>query len=431
VVLALAGFGVAAVAVAPLVPGADDLPRRVISESIAPLPLDAQLEALAAHSFELSHSAITRPGDNAQALLQRLGVSDAQALAFLRRDPVARRLFEGRPGKMVDARVRDDGTLVELIARYPAEGELRATHFTRLVAQRDDEGWRASVDVAALESQVRIGSGTVRTTLNAAVTAAGIPDPVAAQLAEIFTAEIDLRSALQRGDTFSVVYETLNADDEPVVWNRGTGRVLAAEIVTRERTHQALWFVDSNGRGGYFNPDGQSLRRSFLASPMPYAHSRVTSGFGVRMHPILQRMRKHQGIDFAAPVGTPVRVVGDGVVEFSGTQRGFGNVVIVRHSRNRSTLYAHLQRIDVQRGQRVAAGQLIGTVGDTGWATGTHLHFEFHVNGVPKNPLLITGEAEAVSVPVADRARFDRHASTIVGKLETARSLTTAALPRE
>jgi len=431
VVLALAGFGVAAVAVAPLVPSADELPRRVISESIAPLPLDAQLEALATHSFELSRSAITRPGDNVQALFQRLGVSDAQALTFLRRDPVARRLFEGRPGKMVDARARVDGTLVELIARYPAEGELRATHFTRLVVQHDDEGWRASVDVTALESQVRIGSGTVRTTLNAAVTAAGIPDPVATQLTEIFTTEIDLRSALQRGDTFSVVYETLTADDEPVVWNRGTGRVLAAEIVTRERTHQALWFVGSNGRGGYFNPDGQSLRRSFLASPMPYAHSRVTSGFGMRMHPILQRMRKHQGIDFAAPVGTPVRVVGDGVVEFSGTQRGFGNVVIVRHSRNRSTLYAHLQRIDVKRGQRVAQGQLIGAVGETGWATGTHLHFEIHVNGVPKNPLLITGEAEAVSVPVADRARFDRHASTIVGKLETARSLATAALPRE
>lgn len=430
VVAALAGFGVAAVAVAPLVPGTDDLPRRIVAEAIAPLPLEPQLEALAAHAFVLAHSAITRPGESAATLLQRLGVSDAQAQAFLRRDPVARQIFEGRPGKMIDARVLDDGSLVELIARYPAEGELRQTHFTRLVVGRDTAGWRASVDLAALESRVLLGSGTLRSTLSAAGETAGIPSPVTAQIAEIFAAELEGPRALRRGDGFSVVYEVLTADGEPVVWNRGTGRVLAAELVTRDRTLQAFWFRGPDGRGGYFGPDGQSLRRSFLASPVPAEFSRVTSGFGMRMHPILRRLRKHEGVDFAAPIGTPVAVVGDGVVDFVGTQRGFGKVVIVRHSRNRQTMYAHLSRIDVRRGQRVAQGQLVGAVGSTGWSTGSHLHFEFHVNGTPKDPEVVARDADAVKVPVAERGAFEQHARLFAEKLATARMLSTAALPR-
>jgi hypothetical protein len=435
VVAALAGFGVAAVAVAPLVPGADELPRRIVAEAVAPLPLEPQLEALAAHAFELARSAITRPGESAATLLQRLGVADAQAAAFLRGDPVARQLFAGRPGKMVDARVLDDGSLVGLVARYPAEGELRQTHFTRLVVERDAAaGWRASVDLAELESRVLLGSGTLRTTLSAAGDAAGIPGPVTAQIAEIFAGEIEGPRALRRGDSFSVVYEVLSADGEPVVWNRGTGRVLVAELVTGGRTLQALWFRGKDGRGGYFGPDGQSLRRSFLASPVPAEFSRVTSGFGMRMHPILRRLRMHEGIDFAAPIGTPVWVVGDGVVEFAGVQGGFGKVVIVRHSRNRHTLYAHLSRIDVRRGQRVKQGQLIGAVGSTGWSTGSHLHFEFHVNGTPKNPEVVARDADAVKVPVAERRSFELHAQQLAGKLATARSMNTAAValpPRE
>lgn len=434
VIAALAGFGVAAVAVAPLVPGSDDLPRRVIAETVAALPLEPQLEALAAHAFVLSRSAITRPGESAATLLPRLGVSDAQAAAFLRRDPVARQIFEGRPGKMIDARVLDDGGLVELIARFPAEGELRQTHFTRLVVGREAAGWRASVDLAELESRVLLGSATLRSTLGAAGEAAAIPSPVTAQIAEIFAAEIEGPRALRRGDSFSVVYEVLTADDEPVVWSRGTGRVLAAEIVTRDRTLQALWFRGRDGRGGYFGPDGQSLRRSFLASPVPAEFSRVTSGFGMRMHPILRRLRKHEGVDFAAPTGTPVSVVGDGVVEFAGTQSGFGQVVIVRHSRNRQTLYAHLSRIHVARGQRVAQGQLIGAVGSTGWSTGSHLHFEFHVNGAPKDPEVVARDADAVKVAATDRRSFDLHAQVVGRKLETARSMNTAVAalrPRE
>jgi murein DD-endopeptidase MepM/ murein hydrolase activator NlpD len=368
-------------------------------------------------------------GDTVDGLLQRLGVSDSQAAAFLRRDAVARRIVEGRPGKLVSAVARDDGSLVELVARYPAEGERAATHFSRLTVQRQGDAWQASLETVPLEAQVRVGSGTIRSSLFAATDEAGIPDPVAIQIAEVFSADIDFHRELRRGDTFSVVYETLTADGEPIVWNQGTGRVLAAEFVNAGRAHQALWYRGRDGRGGYYGFDGQSKRRTFLASPLEF--SRVTSGFAMRMHPILQRMRAHKGVDYGAPTGTPVRVVGDGVVDFAGWQNGYGNVVIVRHSNNRTTLYAHLSRIDVKRGERVAQGRYIGAVGATGWATGPHLHFEFHVNGQHEDPLRIARSSEPVVLPAAERAAFEQQARVAATKLDAARATVTAALTRD
>lgn len=429
VAVGLVGFAATAFGIAPLAPDAAELPRRVISEAIEVLPLEAQLEALADHSLALSRSQITRVGDTADSLLQRLGVADVDAVAFLRSNATARRVLEGRPGKLVSATARADGTLLELVARYPAERDLVRTHFTRLTVHRDGDGWRARAEIAPLEAQVRVGSGTIRSSLFAATDESGIADTIAIQIAEIFSTDIDFHRELRRGDTFSVVYETLTADGEPIVWNQGTGRVLAAEFVNGGRVHQALWYQGRDGRGGYYAFDGQSKRRTFLASPLEF--SRVTSGFAMRMHPILQRLRAHKGVDYAAPTGTPVRVVGDGVVEFAGRQNGYGNVVIVRHSNNRTTLYAHLSRIDVKRGERVAQGQHVGAVGATGWATGPHLHFEFHVNGVHQDPMRIAKSSEAVTLAAGERAGFEQQAQVARVKLDVARSVTTAALDRD
>jgi murein DD-endopeptidase MepM/ murein hydrolase activator NlpD len=427
---AMIGFAATAFGVAPATVIDLDLPPRVISEAVEPLPLTPQLEALAGHSLELTRSEVTRATDTADTLLRRLGVSDPAAAVFLRSDAAARRIVQGRPGKLVSARARADGSLVELVARYPADAaDSAATHFTRLTVSRDAAGWRSTVETAPLVGQVRLASGTIRSTLFAATDEAGVPDGVAAQLADIFATEVDFHRELRRGDTFSIVYETLTADGEPVVWNRGTGRVLAAEFVNGKRVHQAMWYQDGGGRGGYFGFDGRSKRRSFLASPLEF--SRLTSGFEMRMHPILQRMRAHRGVDYAAPSGTPVRVVGDGVVEFAGWQNGYGNVVIVRHANNRSTLYAHLSRIDVRKGQVLAQGQHLGAVGATGWATGPHLHFEFHVDGEYRDPLTLAQAAEAVALSPAERPRFDALASAVQGQLEVARSLDTAARGRD
>lgn len=421
-VTGLAGFGIAAFGIAPLAPDAADLPQRVVVERVATPDLDAQFEALAEHELQLSRSDLTRLGDTADTLLRRLGVNDPEAASFMRGNSIARRVLEGRAGKMIRVQVDEAGRLRELTARYPAErSEQFSTHFTRLSVVRRDDGLHADVETAPLEASVRLGSGTIVTSLFAATDESRIPDGVASQLAEIFSADVDFHRELRRGDTFSVVYETLTADGEPITWNQAAGRVLAAEFVNAGRKHTAVWFRGAQGKGGYFDDGGRSKRRAFLASPMEF--SRVTSGFAMRLHPILQTWRRHLGVDYAAPTGTPVRSVGDGTVSFAGWQNGYGNVVKIAHGNDRETTYAHLSRIDVKRGQRVEQGQRIGAVGATGWATGPHLHFEFRVRGEHQDPLRIARSAETVVLDAAASQQFASLLPGVKAQLEAARTI--------
>ncbi|MFY9513932.1 MAG: M23 family metallopeptidase, partial [Rubrivivax sp.] len=341
---------------------------------------------------------------------------------FLRSDATARRLLGGRGGKMVQAQVAQNGTLAQLVARYPAErSEQAKTHFTRMTLSRIGGHWLASTETAALATQVRLGSGTIRSSLFGATDDAGLPDTVAAQLAELFSTDIDFHRELRKGDTFSVVYEAPTADGEVIAWNEGAGRVLAAEFINAGKPYQAMWFDNASGKSGYFGADGQSKRRAFLTSPMEF--SRVTSGFAMRFHPIQQKWRAHLGVDYGAPSGTPVRSVGDAVVEFAGWQNGYGNVVQLRHGGSRSTLYAHLSRIDVKRGQAVEQGQRVGAVGSTGWSTGPHLHFEFRINGQHQDPIRVAKSSEPVTLDPAARARFAELAKSLRTQLEIAQTL--------
>ena len=422
----LVGCTAAAFAIAPLAPDAATLPQRLVSEVVQPEAVEPQLEALAALDFDLSRADLTRAGDSAGTLLERLGVADTTALAFLRNDATARRLFEGRGGRMVQVRYAEDGRLKSLIARSLAQrSEQLTTHFTRLTVSRNSQGaWQSVEETVPLQSQTRLASGTIRSSLFAASDEAGIPDSIAVQMAELFAADIDMHRELRRGDTFSVVYEALTADGEPIPWAQGTGRVLAAEFINRGKSHQAAWFRDATGRGAYFDFNGQSMKRAFLASPMEF--SRMTSGFAMRFHPLLQKWRAHLGVDYAAPTGTPVRTVGDGLVEFAGWQNGYGNVVQIKHNNERSTLYAHMSRIDVKKGQRIEQGQRIGAVGSTGWSTGPHLHFEFRVNGRHQDPLRIARASEAVAVAPAAKTEFAALARTLQAELDVAQTLSGA-----
>ena len=422
VVVALAGFGATAFGIAPMAPDAADLPRRIVTESVTPSGIETQLEALAQHELELYRNDLTRNTDTADSLLQRLNVDDAKAAAFLRTDPVARKLLAGRAGKMVQVRTGASGELEELIARSAAESTAQiATHFTRLRITRENGQFRASSETAPLAAQVRMGSGTIRNSLFAATDEARIPDPVASQIAEIFATDIDFHRELRRGDTFSVIYEALTADGEPITWNQSSGRVLAAEFASNGKIYSAVWFKDADGKGGYFDLNGQSKRRSLLASPMEF--SRVTSGFAMRLHPILQTWKQHNGVDYGAPSGTPVRTVGDGIVEFAGWQNGYGNVITIKHSNERSTVYAHLSRVDVRVGQRVEQGTRIGAVGATGWATGPHLHFEVKVRGQQQNPLMIAKTSEALTIAPGAKAQFTQLARGVRAQLDAAETM--------
>ncbi|MDP9044197.1 MAG: M23 family metallopeptidase [Pseudomonadota bacterium] len=420
VMLMLAGFGVTAFGIAPMAPDASNIPKRIVTETVTPDGIQSQLDALAEHELQLYRTDLTRSSDTADSLLKRLNVDDVEAANFLRADVTARKLLDGRGGKMVQVQTGEHGALTELVARYaPADPADASTRFTRLTLRRQAGKFVATIETAPLAAQVRMASGTVQTSLFAATDDARIPDTVATQLTDVFSTDIDFRRQLQRGDTFSVLYEALTADGEPITWGPSSaGRLIAADFVSGGRPYSAVWFKDATGKGAYYGFDGQSKKRAFLASPMEF--SRVTSGFSMRLHPILNTWKQHKGVDFGAPIGTPIRAVGDGTVDFSGWQNGYGNVVEIRHSALRSTLYAHMSRIDVKRGERVAQGERIGAVGMTGWATGPHVHFEVKVNGEQQDPMLMAKSSESVTLSAAQRAQFLQQASSLKTQLEAA-----------
>ncbi len=418
VAVVLLGAASGAFAVASFAPDAANLPVHQVLEEVSALPLQTQEEQLAIQSVNLFRSETTRATDTAESLLKRLGIDDAQAADFLRHDALTRKNVLGRSGRTVTAEASGSATLLRLTARWNAEDE---GQFNRLVIDRSGNSFAAHVETAALSASTRLASGVIRSSLFAATDDARIPDSVATQLAEIFSGDIDFHRALRKGDRFSLVYEALEADGEPM----RSGRVLAAEFVNNGKTLQAMWFQEPGQKGGYYTLDGQSLRRAYLASPVQF--SRITSGFKMRFHPILQKWLAHQGVDYAAPTGTSVRSVGDGVVDFAGVQNGFGNVVIVKHRNNQTTVYAHLSKISVQRGQSIAQGQNLGAVGATGWATGPHLHFEFRVNGKYQDPLTVARQSETIPVSATARPAFAALAASTRMQLATTATMQVAS----
>jgi murein DD-endopeptidase MepM/ murein hydrolase activator NlpD len=418
--LLLTGGG-GAFAVASLGPDPALLPVRQILESVEPLPLAEQAEALDAYHFSLFTAEAVRSSDTAESLLARLDVNDAAAAAFLRQDALARSQVLGAPGRLVSAETTDNRNLLRLTVRWAVDN----THFRRLVVERQDNGRFASrMETAPLVASLRVGSGSIRSSLFAAVDDAGIPDAVTTQLVDIFSGSVDFRRGLRAGDRFAVVYETMEADGEPL----RTGRVVSAQFVNAGRTLQALWFQETGEPGGYFDFDGKSLEHAFLASPMEV--TRITSGFSMRMHPILHTWRAHKGVDYGAPTGAPVRSVGEGLVEFAGWMNGYGNVVEIDHGKGSSTLYAHLSQVNVRKGQMVQRGQRVGAVGATGWATGPHLHFEFRENGVQRDPLEMARQSQASELSAQARPLFDRAAQVMQTQLALAASANMVASAR-
>jgi len=317
-------------------------------------------------------------GDTVGSVLSRLGIDDAEAMAFLRTDPAARPLYQLRPGRPLVVETDDDGRLLHL--RFiTGRGDL-------LSIARDGERLAAATSAAPIEVGLRLAAGEIRTSLFGAADAVGLPDAVTLQLAEVFSGDIDFYKDLQRGDRFAVVYEMRYVDGEAVA----AGRIVAAEFTNHGKTFRAFLWRGADGTDAYYTEDGSALRKAFLRSPMEF--SRVTSGFSnARFHPILQTWRAHRGVDYAAPTGTPVRATGNGKVDFAGVRGGYGRVIQLRHSGAYSTVYAHLSRFapQVKSGARVSQGEVIGYVGKTGWATGPHLHYEFRVANEARNPLTL------------------------------------------
>jgi murein DD-endopeptidase MepM/ murein hydrolase activator NlpD len=326
---------------------------------------------------------IVGDNDTLDRIFRRLEL-DVADLARLRALPELRaqldRLYPGESLKVV----HHNGELLGLERQLSPSETLKVT--------RDAAGFETQVLENPLEKRVRTAQGVIRSSLFQATSDVGVGDNIALQLADIFAYDIDFVLEIQSGDRFVVTYEQLFQDGEYLK----DGEVLAVKFINSGREYRAVRFTNDAGKADYFTPEGRSLRKAFLRAPV--AFSRISSRFNpTRRHPVLNRIRAHKGVDYAAPTGTPVRAAGEARVRFVGRQGGYGNVIELEHAHGIVTVYGHLSRFakGMKRGQRVAQGQLIGYVGSTGLATGPHLHYEYRVRGVHKDP-------QTVPLPKAD-----------------------------
>jgi murein DD-endopeptidase MepM/ murein hydrolase activator NlpD len=360
----------------------------------------------ASASFGMSTiNVIVHHNDTLDAIFRRLKLSLTD-LASLRGLPgLKARLDSLRPGESLRLMHRD-GSLLGLERRLNEEQTLKVS--------RDASGLKADVLQNPLEGRPRIVRASINSSLFEAVEAAGGHDQTAVALADIFGWDIDFVLDIRPGDSFIVSYQELYQDGVYVK----DGPILAASFTNQGRTYRAVRYVDPNGSAHYYTPDGRSMHKAFLRAPVEF--TRISSRFNsARLHPILNLIRAHKGIDYAAPIGTPVRAAGDGRIQYAGPKGGYGNVVEIEHTRSIVTVYGHLSRFakGTHVGAHVTQGTVIAYVGMTGLATGPHLHYEYRVNGVFKNPQTVSlPDAEPIDAHL--RADFEARTAPLLAALD-------------
>ena len=411
-VMLMTGGG-AAFAVAELAPNPSELPVQTVEYTVPSLASDISIADLVdGPGFSLYRTDEIRGNDTPESLLRRLGVADPAAAAYIRSNAKARAAIVGKTGRQVTAETGKNHELTALSVRWTTDN---SDVIKRLTIRKNGSQFDTVTEFVPLERGTRLAGGIIRSSLYASTDAANVPDNVANQLADVFGDKIDFRKSLRPGDRFSLVYETLEADGEVM----RTGRLLSAEFRNNGKTHEALWFQPNpKEKGDYDNFAGDSNQRTYIGSPVKF--TRVSSAFAMRLHPIHNTWSAHKGTDLAAPQGTPVRTVGEGVVTFAGVQNGYGNVIYIDHGNKHETVYAHLSEIEVKQGQKVGQGDEIGAVGQTGWATGPHLHFEFRVDGEQVDPLAMVANSETMQ-PINKQSRpaFDALSKSMKQALNT------------
>jgi murein DD-endopeptidase MepM/ murein hydrolase activator NlpD len=404
--LAAAGFPLVAAALAGLGGRPDGTSSKVVD--LTPL-VEAAPAAQADEALSPGPDSVevtVQRNDTLDRIFRSAGI-DAATIAELRNLPDARRALDLlRPGDIIRLE-HIDGVLQRL------NRQISAT--LTLSISREEQGYAINYIENPLEKEVVGRRASIESSVFEAGKRAGISGAVIMTLAnEIFGWDIDFALDIRRGDEFSVLYEQEFQDGEYV----GDGRVLAAEFMNQGKRHRAVWFESADGEvRGYFTPEGEGMRKAFLRAPLEF--TRVSSVFNPkRRHPISGKVRAHKGIDYAARTGTPILAAGDGRVQFAGRKGGYGNAVILDHGRGITTLYAHMSRFSKagRSGRRVKQGDVIGYVGSTGASTGPHLHYEYRVKGVHKNPATIP--LPRTEIPSGYLAEFRAQAETKLAQLE-------------
>ena len=388
-----------------------DITPEIITEAIA-LPTLTGTRSIGAFERETSFQS----GDTLANALSRLGIDDLEIQRLLATDTVRQLASSIRTGKRIQATTTQDGQLLTI--------QFERNDAPALTVRRQGEGFIAEESSELLESRVVMRSGRILSSLYGATDSAGIPSKIADQMAETFSTSLDFREDLRRGDTFSVIYTVNYRNGEPI----SAGKLLAAEYVNGGKSYRAVLFRDPFGREDFYTPEGESLKKGFLRSPLEF--SRVTSSFSnSRKHPVFGFHRAHTGVDFGAPTGTRVKATGDATVVFAGRKGGYGNLVILRHPNGYETYYAHLSAFatGIRSGRAVGQGQVIAYVGTTGASTGPHLHYEIRIAGRPQNPMAIKLPGSQPLV-AAQRSRFLEQTANWSDKLGLLRGTNLAAL---
>ena len=345
-------------------------------------------------------------GDTMAQIFNQHGLSPRDLHDILNSTEAAAALKQLRPGQTISLRM--DGRDLHAL-----KFDLDLTQ--TLLVTKQAGNFAGEIVTTELESQVKQTEGIINDSLFLAGQAAGLSDKLIMQLIDIYGWDIDFILDIRKGDSFKVIYEEKYKNREKV----GNGPVLAAEFNNRDRKIRAVWYERDNGQIDYYTGTGTNMRKAFLRNPLKF--SRVSSHFNLRRnHPVLNRIRAHKGVDYAASTGTPIKVTGDGTIQFLGNKGGYGKTIIVKHSGKYSTLYAHLSRYKkgLKRARTVNQGQVIGYVGKTGLATGPHLHYEFRVNNRHHNPLTVKLPG-AENVPPAEMNKFKIHSSYLFALLDT------------
>lgn len=379
-----------------------------------PIPVEEMQSSLLGDTVEY----VVRRNDTMDRIFRQLKLNLTDLAAIRDMPSVQEQLDQLRVGDIITL-VHDEGLVQSLTRRISETAILSVT--------RANEGFSAEVIETPLDIQQVQAEGIIDSSLFVAARAAGVSPELILQMAnDIFGWDIDFALDIQPGDKFNLVYEQKYRDGKFI----GNGRILAADFVNNGTLHRAVHFESKDGKvADYFRPDGRSVRRAFLRAPLEF--TRISSNFNpARRHPILNTIRAHKGVDYAATTGTVIKAAGDGKVAFVGTKGGYGRVVILEHGGGVSTLYGHMSRFaGIRNGQRVRQGSTIGFVGSSGAATGPHLHYEYLVNGVHKNPRTVL-LPEAAPISEGYRAEFLAKSGGLFAKLDRAgaATVTTASL---
>lgn len=348
-----------------------------------------------------------RHGDSLSRLFERHGLPTADWIALSKLKGEAKRLGRLQPGDILAAHLQDDGAVAAI--SLPLD-PLR----TLTIARNPDGGWHQSVAEAQVEYREVVARGSIENSLFLSARAAGLSDRLIMEFADMLAWDVDFAMDIRQGDKFTVIYREVYRDGEKLK----DGDIVAAEFHNQGRAIRAVQYTDEDGRRAYYSPEGLPMKKAFLRSPVEF--TRISSRFSLgRKHPILNRIRAHRGVDYAAPRGTPIKAAGAGKVIFAGRKGGYGNVLILQHASKYTTLYAHIDRFGsgIRRGASVNQGQTIATVGSTGLATGPHLHYEFRVNDQHVDPLTVK-LPEAPKIAASKLPRFRSATEPLVAKLD-------------